>query len=179
MKSVLFILLFLFSFLNFTHTKSNLVNWDEKKPLKWKYFNGNVPKTTRNQVALTTYTISYTVLSKNSIQINNCFVKDKSWVKKGYNQPEILRHEQYHFNLAEVYTREMRRVMQNIDKLDVNNVRSVYDYWFYQLEEAQKQYDIETIYSNNKTEQVRWENRIDSLLLNLSDFKGQIVYTIE
>jgi len=151
------------------------ISWEENKPLTWKDFKGEIPRKKTTQVAYTTVNIKYSVLTKNSIQVENCFVKNESWVKKNYKQPHILKHEQYHFNLSEVYAREMRKAMQKIEIPSTKNVQLVYDEWIQKHKEAQEQYDRETAHSVNRAEQIKWENKIDSLLNSLSEYKSKIV----
>ena len=95
------------------------------------------------------------------------FDKNKSWVKKGKETGELLKHEQGHFDVGLLY---MQEVLQKIAK--ANFTRSGYKQEFEKLitDTHQKfkdmgfQYDKETTHSTKKEEQERWNRFFDSEL---------------
>ena len=153
----------------------NKICWEGDEPLVWKDFKGSVPSRT-DQVAYTTVHFSYKVPAKNSIQVLNCFVKDKSWVKKDKRLPRILAHEQYHFHISEIFARRMRRDMAKITIPTIPNVEGPFDEWLEKYYVEQALYDKETSHSQIRTEQIKWEEKIDKELKELEAYKDQIVY---
>ena len=151
------------------------ISWEENRPLKWKDFKGKIPNKNTDDYAITSINFSYEILAGNKILISNYMNKKKSWVIKDKQTDNLLKHEQYHFNLSEGYAREMRKAMQKIEIPSTKNIQLVYAEWIQKHKEAQEQYDRETAHSVNRAEQIKWENKIDSLLNSLSEYKSKIV----
>ena len=77
--------------------------------------------------------------------------------------PEILLHEQGHFDLCEIYTRKLRERMGNVDlrSADVRTVlMDVYSSVSREYEAAQQSYEQETIHGTNLPEQKKWQSYI-------------------
>lgn len=95
------------------------------------------------------------------------FDDKKSWVKKGKETDELLRHEQGHFDVGLLYMQEVLRNFAN-----VNFTRSGYKEEFQNFigeihrkyAAMGKQYDQETNHSIKKEEQSKWN----------SFFEGQV-----
>jgi hypothetical protein len=166
---------------NFQFLKGNKDNvyWDKNRPLKWSDFKGKVPQKKTVGVASMCYNISFFILPNNSIQVKNCFIKSKSWVKEGFMNEKNLVHEQYHFNLAEVYARKMREEMSKINFPSTKNVQDVFNKYAEEHEIQQSLYDKETFHSQNHNAQIRWQNEIDSLLNDLISYEEEIVYLLK
>ena len=154
----------------------NEVEWDENKPLIWKHFKGKVPQKKTSQVAMTHVSFHCSMETKNSILLTHRFVKDKSWVKKDKKLPRILIHEQYHFNISEVFARRMRRELSKLTIPSGENVQAIFDEWMKKYREEQELYDKETSHSKIKASQLSWQEKIDRELKELEAFKAQVVY---
>jgi len=82
-----------------------------------------------------------------------------SWVKKGKESPDLLKHEQGHFDVGILY---MREVLQTIGQASFS--RAGYKEEFQKIikdlhqkyVEIGKQYDVETNHSIKKDEQEKW-----------------------
>ena len=153
----------------------NLICWEEGQSLVWKDFKGRVPGRTPH-AAITYVNFQYEVLSKNSIRVSNCFVKDKSWTKRDEQNPYILKHEQYHFHISEIFARRIRQDLVHVAEASTVEVQQVFDKWMERYQAEQTLYDQETSHSRIRTEQLRWENKIDKSLTELSEFRGPIVH---
>lgn len=159
--------------------KRDKVCWNADNKLEWKDFKGKVPMQKTAQVAYTTVNIKYSILTKKSIKVKNCFLKSESWVRENCKRPNILLHEQYHFNIAEIYSRQMRREMQQIGYPSTENVQAIFDKWIIEYHKEQTLYDFETNHSKITIEQQRWQNKIDSTLEVLSIYSNEIVFLNE
>lgn len=153
----------------------DLILWNEGSSLEWKDFKAK-PVLNSPHLAETTTRIDYKILSKESIEVNCFFLKEKSWVKDQHRVAELLEHEQYHFHIAELNTRKMRRDMAEIQYPSTKNVQEVYDKWNQRQKKEQALYDAETDHSKNIAEQAKWQKKIDQELTELSNFKNSIVY---
>lgn len=104
------------------------------------------------------------------------FDPNTSWVRNSQKASEaLLRHEQLHFDITEVYTRIMRQRLQlfaakaNCEKLQpaFNNVtKLVYADW----DREQNHYDQETNHGLNAVRQAAWEKQTAAKLEMLKPF---------
>ena len=104
------------------------------------------------------------------------FDPNTSWLRNPQKASEtLLRHEQLHFNITEVYTRIMRQRLQlfaakaNCEKLQpaFNNVtKLVYADW----DREQNRYDQETNHGLNAVRQAAWEKQTAAKLEMLKPF---------
>lgn len=104
------------------------------------------------------------------------FDPNTSWVRNPQKTSEaLLRHEQLHFDITEVYTRIMRQRLQlfaakaNCEKLQpaFNNVtKLVYADW----DREQNHYDQETNHGLNAVRQAAWEKQTAAKLEMLKPF---------
>ncbi|MGC3945784.1 MAG: hypothetical protein QM762_14885 [Chryseolinea sp.] len=134
-------------------------------PLKWDDFDGYKPAFTSYDAAVSSY-ISLNFDSIRSKYVARALqINTRSWVKRDTSeQSALLRHEQYHFNITEIFA---RRLNQYIDQTPDGNLR-VFELRLESLEidlrMMQHDYDYETAHSTLVDKQRHWEFRIDSLL---------------
>lgn len=94
----------------------------------------------------------------------------------------LLNHEQKHFDLAEVYTRRIRKSIDSLkqgepfdfESLDME-VTGIYQCIKKELDSVQFKYDEETNQSANVVKQKVWNEKIDSWLSQLDNFKEESV----
>lgn len=121
-----------------------------------------------------------------SMTVSNTMDPSKSWKLSAYVTADVLRHEQYHFNLHEVYR---RLIQQTLAPLTVTQrlssasactnaaaqvcARSLSDLanstgsaLLARASAAHAAYDSETRGGMNQTAQAAWEARINDLLVN-------------
>ena len=164
------------------HKDEVVIPWSESYMLVWSDFQGP-PKVDSDAVATTAsgITFSYSI-KKTSVrvmsfqaQIYAHFYPEKSWYKPNHADNHILSHEQYHFNITELFARKFR---QRVAQVEVSQSLSIKLDQIHQdinmeLSEFQELYDAETNYSRNFEQQVIWQKRIDEALENSSKFKSQ------
>jgi len=161
--------------------QQNWILWGESNPLEWKDFKSR-PDSKSKFSALTssTFGISAKAAGNNAVnvRVTSKFIPERSWVKKGKTKDELLRHEQLHFDLCEVYARELRKQMQN--KKDWNpkkfnkdfkkmSKRVLKDYM-----KEQERYDKETNHSLKKDKQKTWEDETAERLTRLKDYSATL-----
>ncbi len=119
--------------------------------------------------------------SKNQFKVNTSAVfycKD-SWKNKKWISNAILKHEQLHFDIAELFSRKMREKVTQVVVKNYDDLKQQTDTIYYQLEKEmdvyQNQYDDETENSMNKNMQLKWENKVKNELEKLSDFKNRTI----
>jgi len=156
---------------------SNRIAWDQKSKLKWKDFKAK-PEHSSSLDAYTMLGISIEVIGQKNGKIDmgvfGYFEKNKSWVKPGERNENLLHHEQKHFDVCEVY----RRIL--VQKLEAGNpysfngfsneVGQIFEEVFADYTKEQARYDKETNHSQNKKEQAEWNKFIAQELLRLKKY---------
>lgn len=99
------------------------------------------------------------------------FDREKSWFAAA-GDARLLKHEQLHFDITEVYARRMRKLFtewpdpcSQTRKID-DAADAVYDEW----SRTQELYDEETRHSLNREKQAEWEARISRELEELAQY---------
>ncbi len=140
------------------------ISWSEHRKLTWDDFKGepdlvNFP----NALAVTNSGMSYEserqLFSNGKVFIQSMFNTYQSWVLPEGRTEYVLRHEQIHFDLTEIYTRKLRKAFQdaNITSTDAYKAREIFDKISSELSMKQDQYDAETIRGERTDIQEKWE----------------------
>jgi hypothetical protein len=142
--------------------KINLLEWKE---LNANEFNG-VVKPFGKYDAVISYDIKvYFDSIKNKYTSKSVFKDKLSWIKShAKSNISLLRHEQYHFNIAEYHSRLLNKRLEKLKPKNQIDYKYILDSVLNKNEEMQKLYDIETDHSLKENEQIIWEETIDSLL---------------
>lgn len=154
----------------------NIITWENSKQLKWEYFNGD-PIMESKFSAYSTMGISRNYNEKDFIKImvKTLFVKDKSWVKPNPSD-NLLKHEQGHFNLFEIYARKLRKIyIENSDSIDIDYYNYQYKVINEYLDSITIKYDKETDFSRNIKEQERWNDSIVVWLDKYKDYSDTLI----
>ncbi len=96
------------------------------------------------------------------------FHPDQSFFSKSCRNPKyILQHEQLHFDITELYSRNVKACIKKYqgrsitDYESIDSVMNIYDSLIAEWNTMQNRYDCETEYSINVEEQIRWKLFID------------------
>jgi predicted secreted Zn-dependent protease len=112
------------------------------------------------------------------VRVQTLFLPDKSWVAQriltsGLASRVGIRHEQVHFDLAEVYARRMRKLFRELrdpcrhsDAALVEMAEQVLK----ELGTAQRRYDIDTENGQLEAKQNDWERNVAGELKALAAF---------
>lgn len=139
--------------------------WDGARRLTWDDFKGgvrrgaddNIAAETSCGIALETSLTGQQEQAK--IYVFNTFDKQKSWVREGYDHPDVLQHEQGHWDICELYTRKMQARFDAAHITGANlqrEVSRIYEEVSNEYLERQEQYEQETQHGIIETEQNRW-----------------------
>ena len=160
-----------FALFSFTPQKYNKLLWSQNQKVQWKDFTGKAQKSSKAH-ALTATEISYSLeynKKKKAYEadVKCLFVKNKSWVKEDPT-PELLKHEQLHFDIAELASRKIRMGIVKAKVLQAENpaekMKDVYKREMQAYEKMQKAYDKETKHSLNESKQLLWNAKIAKAL---------------
>ncbi|WP_415325126.1 hypothetical protein [Chryseobacterium sp. MMS23-Vi53] len=109
------------------------------------------------------------------------FNPDNSWML--LKDPTTLEHEQIHFNIAELYARKMRKSIDSLNNLQVNNLQiytEIIEIWNKRYENFDTKFDQEIddkiyytggkyLHLDNKKQKI-WKLKIDRELKSLDNF---------
>lgn len=146
--------------------------WNANRKLTWADFKGKIPPAA-NPAATTASGISYKY-SANLIhhevhldfEVNAFFYPNESWYKPDVCDDLILSHEQLHFDIAELFARQMREKLAKTSFSDnvKAEIREIYKNTLQELRKFQERYDWETNFSRNREKQLEWNKKIAQAL---------------
>lgn len=105
------------------------------------------------------------------IHCNGIFDQSKSWIIKEKATPQLLKHEQGHFDISQIAAIEaliaIKRDVRNDGRDIYDAVDKIIDSVEVNCSKLNKQYDLETNHSLNESAQLKWDEwikfRLDSL----------------
>ena len=154
--------------------------WVEHRTLSWDDFRGDISTANDDVAAATHCGIGFKTNvpptgGKPEIIVYNLFYTSGSWVKPDAKIPQILAHEQGHFDLCEIYTRKLRERMKSFDPSTSKNVlntddiklalMALYNEISNEYEDRQQAYEQQTTHGTIIAEQRRWQEMIAHELL--------------
>lgn len=174
-------LLFLVVFvqLSYSSVLEKVIRYDQNNGLTWNDFKGKPVKSSK-YAAKTNSGYNYNVFLQGdsmSIVLPCLFYPKSSWVKKELKSSYLLKHEQIHFDITELFVRKMRKDLQagrytikNFEKSAIKIIKK------YQKQSAvfQNKYDKQTNHSINKSEQERWNTLVQKGLKELESYKTPV-----
>lgn len=159
-----------------TAAKPAGIIWAADRPLTWADFQGR-PKFGEPEAALTSADLLSDARCADfvfSATITPTFDPSTSWVRDAKAaSPALLRHEQLHFDLTEVYARRLRQKLKaaNLDCQKLQPAfgrltQAVYNQW----SNEENRYDIDTNHGLNAAKQAVWEKQVQRQITDLSSF---------
>ena len=105
------------------------------------------------------------------------FIKSKSYITQ-YSE-YVLRHEQIHFDICELYARKLREKMINTNFKNVKNLQAettkLYKKVSTDLFKEQEKYDKDTEHGINSAKQKLWEEDIQNRIKELEAFSTSAI----
>jgi hypothetical protein len=109
------------------------------------------------------------------------FLKSKSFLKD--ESPYIIKHEQLHFDISELYARKLRKAISDKDfkkvKKTVEVIQQLYNRASADCNKEQDKYDNDTEHSINAAKQQVWNESIAKQLAELSDYASTEVNIVK
>lgn len=141
-----------------------MIEWSESRPLEWKDYTYRRIRL-KGSMALTKVKHSvkgYMINGLPEFEIKVLFRKPHSWTSDTTNL-DLLKHEQLHFDIAELYRRkiehEIFKLQQNQEKnaavyrAEINRILAEFNAY-------SRQYDRESNHGKHKLEQARWKQEV-------------------
>ena len=152
--------------------------------LRWRDFKGHsIP----SAAATADSYISIYANAKPNVKTNSedlyiypVFLKKKSWYKSAADTTEyLLKHEQLHFDIAELVCRMIRKELKQEFGNSFDNYQKRYEKilnkYLKQYTKMSEDYDNETSHSLNMAKQKEWNDKIKQMLDDLSEYSAPVV----
>lgn len=170
---ILFTSLFV-ALLNLTGTaQAPLIKWGKNVKIVWSDFKGK-PEVNSPFAAMSAVGFNYKYSSSSNrktytikFEIYSTFDRNKSWSKRDLQTKSMLKHEQLHFDIAALVSREFKKDAENrsYSKNYKNEVVALFNRYSTSLQKLQQKYDAQTSHGKNKFKQKEWENLVHQELL--------------
>ena len=154
------------------YSQDDGILWSPDLKLSWTDFKGTPDRSSRI-AAVTASGISYEFSSLErdgyyevDYTVSTFFYPSQSWYRPQMCDDHVLRHEQLHFDIAELFARKMRKTIdqtrftKNIKK----EINAIYTQILKELAAFQDLYDRETNFSMNQEAQRQWNKEIREAL---------------
>ncbi|WP_299128974.1 hypothetical protein [uncultured Winogradskyella sp.] len=140
------------------------IEWSEDRKLTWDDFKGQ-PDTVNypNTLAITNSGFGYesgvSMLKSGKVFVRSVFNNFDSWVVPEGRNDYVLRHEQIHFDITEIYSRKLRKELADAKITSNNSAKAqlIFDRVFNEMRKRQDRYDQETQRGDKKETQEHWE----------------------
>jgi hypothetical protein len=155
-----------------------VVTWEQHPALSWTDFQGRPRRSTSEPSAVTATGFRVQLECHEGaldIRVAVEFYMKSSWVKPARKSPELLRHEQGHFDITELYARKMRRAVRDAsigcedDRRAEAAGRRIFDQMDREWEKAEKQYDSET---KDGTDLLKQKEASEGIARELAELSG-------
>lgn len=154
--------------------------WSADRKLSWDDFKGTpAPGRDTNVAARTScrFGIRIDTMYASGIRVvvTNEFICRQSSVRPGRKTPALLAHEQLHFDLCEVYARQLRKQLANTELTPANISKVSTDIFLetYRIyRETQLLYDEETQHGLKPDAQQHWKETIGKELAALDGYEN-------
>jgi hypothetical protein len=156
--------------------KPREITWSEHQKLTWEDFQGTPDSTYRGYYASVNIRIdvkAYCQYDKLQYTVRTVLNPQESWTKNRESE-SLLRHEQLHYDVSELYTRKIRREFKKIERqCHFRNfpIRELTEKLLEQWDKEQIRIDRETDHGRFQIAEVNWERKISSELAALQDYK--------
>ena len=159
----------------------DVILWQADRKIVWSDFRAHRKPPGKMSAALSVCGIGFEGIEENSqlvsVKIWVKFYPEKSWKHPDHLTPEVLAHEQLHFDITELMGRRFHEEIKELKKKGKLNARSlekIYNKISDQHAEMQKLYDKQTNHSLNIRLQEWWSAYVGSELektIGLSNYQ--------
>lgn len=177
MKFLFYLLLSIFSYFNIVQSQEfNLkkIKWECDFKLKWNNYRYIQPDSLcssgllffNGQKANSMLIIDYSEKNIGGFpyfEIYNYFIPDSSWTIDTLDKG-LLKHEQLHFDIDQLYVRKIKRSIEELRKGKVTDINIYYEkinVIMNEMDSLQAKYDEDTFHGAIKEAQKEWEKKIE------------------
>jgi hypothetical protein len=167
-----------FAWICFTNVNAQepaeLLEWNEHYNLVWDDFQGKVTSETFGDAgtAVQIKAKPFKIGKEIYYDVVAYFNREKSWARE--QSQSLLAHEQLHFDIAELYARKIRKKISSLSDAGTDDVKIFNDAIkkiLLESNDADAQYDRETLHGAIPKRQAEWEKKVAEEMKQLQDFK--------
>jgi hypothetical protein len=153
------------------------ITWSSNRKLNWDDFQKEAdPNDPLHAMASTNIAVSASCRNNVMVYDVKCqFSPNESWTKNKASM-DLLQHEQLHFDITELYARQLRQKLSQQKSLcsgDKNKFKAVVNKVFADWQKAQVRYDNESHHGIDDAKQAAWSQTVATQLDALSAFQLQ------
>lgn len=156
------------------------IDWSPQAILIWKDFQKkNAPNEHADAFSSVVFGFEINGDQQNGAIIKTSAVFDKkaSWVRSNAQTDLLLKHEQLHFDICELYRRKFSKLVSEVGRFNFDTVieelNEIFNHVFDEMEAEQDRYDSETDHSRVKAAQKVWNESIKERLLKSRDYQNK------
>ncbi len=147
--------------------------WNKCQPIQFSDFRGKVPTNNKHDASINTH-IKINPYDSTKYIIAAVMRCNYSWTTT--KSPYVLKHEQYHFNIAELFARKLRKQIVELKiKIPSSTFYYTYNEQLNNCLDFHAKYDSVTEHSIKKAQQLLWQKNIDAELAALEEYKNPII----
>ncbi len=185
MRSIIQVLLLFILLTNIRVTSAqDEISWSPDYNLKWADFKGDTSFAqhyVENAVTKIRIEATTAIYKKHySFSVPCIFEKNNSWTVE-HTSVSLLMHEQLHFDIGEVFARELRKKLAEMDHLTDLTIKERVKTLYHEVNNAciayEKKYDIETNHGKSPEKQAIWQIRINAILQSTAKHQS-ITFTV-
>ena len=120
------------------------------------------------------YEARISMFKAGKVFVQSIFFTQKSWVLPNGRTDYVLRHEQIHFDITEIYSRKLRKELADAKVTSDNSHRAelIFEKVFDELQRRQERYDSETASGSEKETQEHREAVVELELAKYDLYKS-------
>jgi hypothetical protein len=156
------------------HDAPELIEWNEFYNLTWADFQGEPTEGSMGDAgtAVLIKAKPYYVKDQILYDVEAYFNRNKSW--KRAKSDVLLKHEQLHFDIAELYARKIRKKIADLKRrgtTDLQVYNAAIKALLQESNEVDQRYDLETLHGALQGKQALWEQQVSEQLQGLKYYK--------
>jgi hypothetical protein len=152
-------------------SNDSIIYWQKDLKLKWTDFKTSNKSDLRGAKSYTGIKlIPLSSQDKSTYLAVAYFLQSKSFSATEHSD-YILKHEQLHFDITEIYARKIRKKIKLLESSSQDiDYLALHKKLFNESRELQKRYDRETNHSKDFIAQNRWNDFVEQELKNLKEY---------
>jgi hypothetical protein len=166
--------------LSFYQKENEIIWWGDHYQLKWEDFKKISVPINANSLAGAASMVGvdrHIEIYRDTFfcEFKTFFKKKESWLRKNEKTEAGLKHEQGHFDICEIYARQIRKAISE-GKFKKNKMEKdcnkLYDSIIVDMWKCQNNYDDETKHHRDQEKQKEWDVLIQGELQELETYKN-------
>ena len=166
---------------NIKKFKNDTIVWHPDSLLQISDFKGKPKGTAQGATYAGLFLYQKEVDGNLNFFVEAVFLKSKSFVKS--NSEYVLKHEQLHFDIAELYARKLRQKISLMNFKKVNNlvptIDGMYKKYSQDMFNEEDKYDNQTEHGLNAAKQKMWADNVQKELKDLEAYSSTQINTVK